>query len=181
MHPMTMAAILWALCLPAWAWDEPLPPTAPPRSNKIKDPRAGPFLTLLYHNQKNRTDSQEDSLLVYARWDMTPSNQILGVKSSFDDEQVTAALRSFYSAWRPPGESPLAPPPKLILAAQNWGSGAGLYKPLKELSAEFLFDVYLLYPVVTEFEITPQHPTPNDRRLGEILKDGPPYIPPALR
>ena len=44
------------------------------------------------------------------------------------------------------------------------------FEPLKALSAEFAIDVYQLYPVVTQIESNPGHPTPNDKRLGEIIK-----------
>ena len=108
-------------------------------------------------------------MLVYARHDKQPPNQILGVEGSFTDEQLIAALKTFYLEWHSPPPHPDGPRPKLILAAQNWGCGAGLYKPLETLSAELGFDVYMLYPVLTDIQQTPDHPTSSDKRLGEIL------------
>lgn len=112
-----------------------------------------------------------DALLIYARWDTRPPNTLVGVSGSFSDDQILAALRKFYAEWRPPADDPHRKPPQLILAQQNWGCGATLYEALKRLSGEIGIDVYTLYPVITEIVATPKHPTANDKRLGEMLKD----------
>lgn len=125
---------------------------------------------ILYHNQKEPKNSLQNPLLIFARWDVKPPNQLLGIEGSFTDEQMIAGLRKFYGEWRPPSTDPTQPRPQLILAQQNWGCGAGLYEPLKALSAEFEIDVYQLYPVVTQIESNPSHPTPNDKRLAELIK-----------
>ncbi len=115
--------------------------------------------------------SLSDALMVFARHDTKPPNEIAGVKGSFADDQIVAALRKFYKEWRAPSGTGL-PRPKLILAMQNWGCGSGLYEPLKHLSAEFEIDVYQLYPVITRIKSKPEHPAANDRRLAEILNGG---------
>ena len=125
---------------------------------------------ILYHNQKEHKYSLQGPLLIFARWDTTPPNQILGIEGSFTDEQIIAGLRKFYREWRPPADDATRPRPQLILAQQNWGCGAGLYEPLKALSADFEIDVYQLYPVTTQIQSNPGHPTPNDKRLGELIK-----------
>lgn len=125
---------------------------------------------ILYHNQKEHKDGLQGPLLIFARWDTKPPNQILGIEGSFTDEQVIAGLRKFYREWLPPASDPTQPRPQLILAQQNWGCGAGLYEPLKALSVEFEIDVYQLYPVLTQFESSSEHPTSNDKRLAELIK-----------
>ena len=138
--------------------------------NEIKDPRSALMPVILYHNQKEHKDCLQGPLLIFARWDTRPPNQILGIEGSFTNEQILSGLRKFYREWRPPADDAMQPRPPLILAQQNWGSGAGLFEPLKALSAEFAIDVYQLYPVVTQIESNPGHPTPNDQRLGELIK-----------
>jgi hypothetical protein len=138
----------------------------------VSDPRTSQ-LYHLYHNGSKASQPFAGAVLVFARWDTKPPNTILGIPGSFTDDQIIAALKRFYQEWRPPKENPSAPRPKIILAAQNWGSGATLYDPLKSLSAEFQVDIYMLYPVVTYIEPQQWHPTPNDKRLSEL-------IPPAV-
>jgi hypothetical protein len=139
------------------------------RPSGVPDPRSFLSPTILFHNGKDSTIGFTHALLVYARWDTKPPNQIIGVEGSFTDEQILAALKTFYLEWRSPEPHPDGPRPKLILAAQNWGCGTGLYEPLKALSAELGFDVYELYPVLTDIQQGRDHPTPSDKRLGEIL------------
>jgi hypothetical protein len=143
-------------------------PRAPRTFGDVADPRSGPSLTIFYKNQKDSNATLNNALMVFARHDLQPPNQILGVKGTFTDEQIAVALKKFYHEWRPvPCQT--VPRPKLILAAQNWGCGYGLYEPLKKLSEEFEIDVYLLYPVITAFASSPGYPGHNDKRLGEIL------------
>ena len=148
-------------------------PVASAKSGELKDPRSVIFPTILYHNQKNNRDGMQGTLLIFARWDIKPPNQILGINASFTDEQIITGLRKFYREWHPPANDPTQGRPPLILAQQNWGCGAALYEPLKALSAEFEIDIYRMYPVVTQIESTPSHPTTNDKRLGDIIKQGP--------
>lgn len=157
--------VLW---IRAFAFADPSAATA--NTSGIRDPRSAMIPVILYHNQKNHRDSLHGPLLIFARWDTTPPNQILGIEGSFTDEQIITGLRKFYREWRPPENDPTGPRPQLILAQQNWGCGGTLYEPLKALSAEFEIDVYQLYPVVTQIESTPGHPTPNDKRLAELIK-----------
>jgi len=146
----------------------PPPPSEPQKIAGISDPR-GSQPMLLYHNGDEVVHRPANALLVYARWDVKPPNTILGIKGSFSDEQIMAALKRFYREWRPPQNDASAPRPRIILAAQNWGSGVGLYEPLKSLSREYQIDVYMLYPVITHFEPQPWHPTANDKRLSELI------------
>ena len=135
----------------------------------VQDPRAVLSPTILFCNRVDSSIGFSHALLVYARHDKQPPNQILGVEGSFTDEQIITALKTFYLEWHSPPPHPDGPRPKLILAAQNWGCGAGLYKPLEALSAQLGFDVYTLYPVLADIQQTGDHPTPSDKRLGEIL------------
>ena len=54
-------------------------PVAPVKPGELKDPRSVMFPVILYHNQKDHTDAIQGALLVFARWDIKPPNQILGV------------------------------------------------------------------------------------------------------
>ena len=123
---------------------------------------------ILYQNQKQHRDVMEEPLLVFARWDIKPSNQILGIKRSFTDEQIISGLRKFYREWRAPANDSTRPRPQLIFAQQNWGCGAGLSEPLKALSAEFEIDIYQLYPVIAGFNSVTL--APNDKRLAELIE-----------
>ena len=132
----------------------------------IADPRRTLVPVILYQNEKQRRAAMEEPLLIFARWDIKPSNQILGVERSFTDEQIIAGLRKFYREWRAPADDSTRPRPQLIFAQQNWGCGAQLYESLKELSAEFEIDVYQMYPVINGFG--PASPAKNDQRLAEL-------------
>jgi hypothetical protein len=135
----------------------------------VQDPRGVLSPTILFYNKMDSSIGFSHALLIYARHDKQPPNQILGVEGSFSDEQVIAALKNFYLEWQSPSPHPDGPRPKLILAAQNWGCGSRLHEPLKTLSAELGFDVYMLYPVLTDIQQHRGHPTTSDKRLGEIL------------
>jgi hypothetical protein len=160
------------LCILAHG-DPPAPPPTPQKVAGVSDPRSSQLLTLLYHNGDEAVQPLADALLIFARWDTNPSNTILGVNGSFSDEQIMAALKRFYREWHPPQNDPSASRPRIVLAAQNWGSGATLCELLKSLSAEFQLDVYMLYPVVTYIQPEPWHPTANDKRLGELIQPAP--------
>lgn len=162
---ISMFAVLW---LRVVVLADPSPVVTKPAG--VNDPRLAKIPVILFHNQKNHRDGLEGPLLVYARHDIEPPNQILGIEGSFTDEQIITGLRKFYREWRPPADDANKPRPQLILAKQNWGCGAALYEPLKAISAEFEIDVYKLYPVIRHIESNPIHPTPNDKRLGELIK-----------
>ena len=168
MNCTTIISFLAVVWIRTVAFADSAPAVTSP--NEIKDPRSAMMPVILYHNQKEHKVRLQGPLLIFARWDTRPPNQILGIAGSFTDEQILSGLRKFYREWRPPADDATQPRPQLILARQNWGCGAGLFEPLKALSAEFAIDVYQLYPVVTQIESNPGHPTPNDKRLGEIIK-----------
>ena len=173
---MNRTAIIFLLAfvgIGAFVLNKPSPKgsaSVPAKPKGIPDPRLALVPVILYHNQKDHRDVLQGPLLIFASWDAKLPNQILGVEDSFTDEQIITGLRKFYREWRPPADDSSCPRPQLILAQQNWGSGAGLYEPLKVLSAEFEIDVYQLYSVGTQFESNPGHPTPNDKRLAELIK-----------
>ncbi|MCE9611623.1 MAG: hypothetical protein K8R23_15605 [Chthoniobacter sp.] len=172
MNRKAIITLLAVVFLQAFVSGEPPPAqtssTAKPTG--IPDPRSAKMPVILYHNQKEHKDILQGPLLIFARWDTKPPNQILGIEGSFTDEQIITGLKKFYREWRAPADDPTRPRPQLILAQQNWGCGSGLYEPLKALSAEFEIDVYQLYPVVTQIDSNPHHPTPNDKRLAELIK-----------
>jgi len=173
MNRTVIISLFVVICCRAVIFADPQPvasPVAPAKPGEVKDPRSALFPVILYHNQKDHKDVIQGALLVFARWDIKPPNQILGVEGSFTDEQIIAGLRKFYREWRPPANDLDQPPPQLILAQQNWGCGGALYDSLKAISAEFKIDVYQIYPVLTQFESATWHPTPNDKRLGELIK-----------
>lgn len=145
------------------------PDKSAPQVPGVADPRLI-GLTLLYRDGKQAGEPFSAALMVYARWDVKPPNTIIGIEGSFTDEQIISALTRFYRDWRPSAEDTSTRRPGLVLASQNWGSGASLYRALKDLSAEFGIDVYVLYPVVTHIERQPFHPTANDKRLAELIK-----------
>lgn len=155
--------------------DPATPASAPPapavQQRQIKDPRASICPVILYHNQKEPADTMEGPLLIYARHDLNPPNQILGIDGSFTDDQIIAGLKKFYEQWRPAAGHRSDIRPQLILAQQNWGCGSRLYKPLEEISKKYEIDVYQLYPVLTQIEFTPGNPHPNDKRLSELIKE----------
>jgi hypothetical protein len=169
--PMSRAAII-SIVVVVWirAFVLADPPPATDKPNGIEDPRAAMIPVILFHHQKNHKDGLQGPLLIFARWDINPPNQILGIEGSFTDEQIISGLRKFYHKWRPPANELDRPPPEVIFAQQNWGCGAGLREPLEDLSIEFDLDVYQLYPVVTQIKSHPEHPTPNDKRLAELIK-----------
>lgn len=157
-------------------------PPKPPEKGGIKDPRAAPLLNLIYRDGANHAfRSQSHAILIFARDDAERPNSIIGIEGSFTDEQIIAALKRFYREWQPPKDYPSTERPSIILAKQGWGSGAPLYKALKDLSAEFQLDVYQFDGVRTHFEVQAYHPTPNDKRLGELIplteKTGPKFPP----
>ncbi|MES2468012.1 MAG: hypothetical protein V4675_11970 [Verrucomicrobiota bacterium] len=172
MNRSAIITLLAVICTQSFVSAEPPPatPSSPAKPTGIPDPRSAMMPVILYHNQKEHKDSLQGPLLIFARWDTKPPNQILGIEGSFTDEQIIAGLRKFYREWRPPADDATRPRPQLILALQNWGCGAGLYEPLKALSADFEIDVYQLYPVTSQIQSNPSHPTPNDKRLGELIK-----------
>jgi hypothetical protein len=173
MNRTVFASLFAIIVLGAIVFADPKPvasSAAPGKLGEIKDPRSSAlFPVILFHNQKEHKDAIQGALLIFARYSKPP-NQILGLKGTFTDEQIITGLKKFYREWRPPANDADRPRPQLILAQQNWGCGGSLYEPLKALSAEFEIDVYQIYPVVTQFESSPGHPTANDKRLGELIK-----------
>ena len=161
-------------CFEMGAYAQTQQAASPPATKKpagITDPRFGSqLLNLIYRNGTEVDTHLGDALLIYARWDTKPPNTLIGVPGSFTDEQIITALKKFFREWHPPANDTARKRPQLILAAQNWGCGVTLYETLKSLSAEFDLDVYMLYPVIDEITSTPKHPTPNDKRLSELLK-----------
>jgi hypothetical protein len=177
MNRTFIISLFASICALGIVFAEPPPavtPVATAKPGELKDPRSVMFPVILYHNQKDHRDGIQGALLIFARWDIKPPNQILGIDGSFTGEQIVTGLRKFYREWRPPAGDSTQPRPQLILAQQNWGCGSDLYEPLKALSAEFEIDIYQLYPVVTQIESNPGHPTPNDKRLGELIKGAQP-------
>jgi hypothetical protein len=134
------------------------------------DPRTRLTPVILFPNCKNRNAIMQEPLMVYARWDVKPPNQILGVDDTFTDAQIIVGLREFYLKWRAPESDSSRPRPQLILAAQNWGCGSSLYKQVEQLSQEFEIDVYLIYPVISEFGTDNSHPRANDKVLAEMIR-----------
>jgi hypothetical protein len=168
MNCVGIISVLAVAGMQTWVFADP--PRVATQPARIKDPRSAMIPVILFHGQKEPKSCMNGPLLIFARWDTKPPNQILGIEGSFTDEQIIAGLRKFYREWRSPANDPTYPRPQLIFAQQNWGCGSGLYKPLKAISAEFEIDVYELYPVITQIEFTPGKPTPNDKRLAELIK-----------
>src|SRR5438270_506671 len=129
MNRTALFLLLAVACVRPFGFAEPAPASSTPNVTKLRevpDPRSVKYPHLLFHNQKNAKYGVQGALLVYARWDIQPPNQILGVEGSFTDEQIIAGIRKFYREWRAPAADPSQPHPALILATQNWGSGHAL-------------------------------------------------------
>jgi len=136
----------------------------------VPDPRFSPRLAMIFHKGESTPYSDlGDALLIFARIGGKNPNTILGIDGSFRDDQIVAGLKRFYREWRPPVDQPTIRPPHIILASQDWGARGGLDEQLKSLSAEYGIDIYLYHPVITAIAPHPSHPTPNDKRLCEIL------------
>ena len=145
-------------------------PQAESTTARTSDPRTGLTPVILFPNCKNRKAIMQEPLLVYARWDVKPPNQIPGIDGTFTDAQIIAGLREFYLKWRAPESDSSQPRPQLILAAQNWGCGAGLHEQLEKLSKEFEIDVYTIYPVISEIRADKSHPRATDKVLAEMIR-----------
>ena len=149
------------------------PPALAKMKAGVDDPRFWPSLTLLYDCPDSPNGSVQDAILVHATYSHKPANVIVGFEESFTDEQIIAGVRAFYSSWKSKNEPGKIPPP-LILASQNWGSALGLATPFEKIGQEFKIDVYQLHPVIFELEVGPNHPTPNDKKLVELMGNAPP-------
>ena len=114
---------------PHWAQD-----AQTSKEYEVKDPRSVAFPVILFHNQKEEGRVDIDALLIFARWDIKPPNQILGIEGTFSDEQVLTGLKKFYRKWRRPANDPTKPPPQVILACQNWGMRIGAASSSSRLS-----------------------------------------------
>lgn len=156
------------LCIQEFVFAED--PQRVPTAKGSSDPRTGLTPVILFPNCKNRNAIMQEPLLVYSRWDVKPPNQILGIDAAFTDAQIIAGLRDFYLKWRAPENGSSRPRPQLILAAQNWGCGAGLHEQVEKLSLEFEIDVYTIYPVISGFGTDKSHPRANDKVLAEIIR-----------
>ena len=164
-----------------------LPPTYN-NAPKEKDPRdeSSTSFNVRKLNPNEHGSTIPDALLVYSRLafrtttntvdgieSSTGLNEILGVEGTFTDEEIELALKSFYREWKPAHDvGPDAPRPALIMAVETWGAGSRLYKPYESISAEYKVDVYQIYPVLGGFTRKSTHPTPNDKRLVELIKAG---------
>lgn len=168
MKQIPLIFIISSICTQAVVFAEE--PQGVSTAKGSSDPRTGLTPVILFPNCKNRNAIMQEPLLVYSRWDVKPPNQILGIDGTFTDAQIIAGLREFYLKWRAPESDTSRPRPQLILAAQNWGCGAGLYEQVEKISQEFEIDVYTIYPVISELGTDKSHPRANDKVLAEIIK-----------
>lgn len=119
--------------------------------------------------ERRAEGEQREGVLISCRFAMDSGCwriSVFGSEEEYTEKEMVVALQTFYQGWKA-GES--GKPPRIVgLKDLPWPSPSDLGDGIKELCEKYSLGAWLMNGVLDPD--VPQHPTKNDRRLGEILK-----------